>query len=177
MDIAGGKPSSLDVVVRFLVVRFPCRTGLFGGMALAGGKPSLLDVVRFLVVLPCRTVQARTRLLLNSSTMRNIVTINFSTSARLRPPAPHPRFHFELLRWTTYEILSLLRYQVIIIFRQILSRFFGHHNSANNRSFVLRRRRSTSLQYLTSPDPEPYCDRALINASFLRFQYDDILIF
>ena len=104
MDIAGGKPSSLDVVVRFLVVRFPCRTGLFGGMALAGGKPSLLDVVRFLVVLPCRTVQARTRLLLNSSTMRNIVTINFSTSARLRPPAPHPRFHFELLRWTTYEI-------------------------------------------------------------------------
>jgi len=71
--------------------------------------------------------------------------------------------------------MTVRTYERLIILNQILLGFFGRRNSANNRSFESKQRRKTLLQYLTSSDPEPYYDRALISASILRFQYDDIL--
>ncbi|EJK68548.1 hypothetical protein THAOC_10260 [Thalassiosira oceanica] len=47
--------------------------------------------------------------------------------------------------------------------------------AANNRSFESGQRRVSLLQYLSISDPEPYCDRALINASIIRRRRDENL--
>ena len=54
--------------------------------------------------------------------------------------------------------------QQVRSFNQILLVFFSRHNSANN-SFDSKQRLTTLLQYLTSADPEPYYDQALISGA------------